>query len=426
MSQKFGFIPIRPDALLDEEEFAALIGDYVHALEERGGERWSADALPHDDAHLFVLVATGGTEQLVLELWENRQKSVPEEPLFLIAHPGNNSLPAALEVLARLQQYGARGRIFYLEGPDDTRGLQEISDAVHDETVRRSLLRARIGLVGSPSDWLVASSPHFSIIKEVWGPTVVPIEMNEVVGILENYSDADVEPCVSPFAAGAEKIVEPSPTELLDVARVYLALKQIVADHALDAVSVRCFDFVQNQKTTGCFALAKLSDEGHIAGCEGDLVSTVSLLWAHELLGVTPWMANPAQLDPVHNSLVLAHCTVPCTLVESYRLRSHFESGLGVGIQGNLPAGPVTLLRIGGKWMDQLWLSEGEILRTGDAENLCRTQVEIRLQRGGNVSDLLRRPLGNHLGLVFGHHLDRLRGWWETKVISDAPPPRSS
>jgi L-fucose isomerase-like protein len=278
--------------------------------------------------------------------------------------------------------------------------------------VRRTLDQARIGLVGRPSDWLVASSPDYSTIKEAWGPTVVPIEMDEVVDILESFSDADVEPIVSPFSAGAEQVVEPNPTELFQGARVYLALKKIVANHDLDALSVRCFDFVQNQKTTGCFALAQLMDEGTIAGCEGDLVSTIGLLWAHELLGATPWMANPAQLDPAHNTLVLAHCTVPRTLVERYRVRSHFESGLGVGIQGTLPAGPVTLLRIGGRWMDQLWLAEGEILQSGSAEDLCRTQVEIQLTGGSSVDLLLRAPLGNHLVLVFGHHIERLQDWW--------------
>ena len=65
----------------------------------------------------------------------------------MIAHPGNNSLPAALEVLARLQQDGALGRIFYLDGPDDDAGLEEITDTVHDLDVRRALQQARIVLV---------------------------------------------------------------------------------------------------------------------------------------------------------------------------------------------------------------------------------------------------------------------------------------
>jgi L-fucose isomerase-like protein len=73
--------------------------------------------------------------------------------------------------------------------------------------------------------------------------------------------------------------------------------------------------------------------------------------------------------------------------------------------------------------MDRLWLAEGEILHSGSAENLCRTQVEIKLTRGGAVSDLLRQPLGNHLVLVYGHHFDRLHGWWHNEVgqASHAP-----
>jgi L-fucose isomerase-like protein len=97
--------------------------------------------------------------------------------------------------------------------------------------------------------------------------------------------------------------------------------------------------------------------------------------------------------------------------VSSYGLRSHFESGLGVGIQGVFPNGPVALLRIGGREMDRVWLAEGEIVQSGHAENLCRTQVEIRLTGGGTVDDLLRTPLGNHLVLVSGHHLERMKAW---------------
>jgi L-fucose isomerase-like protein len=407
----FGIIPIRPSSLLGDREFNAIIGDYLRALEALGGERWAADPIPDDPAQLVLLVATGGTEEIILGLWDKRSKKLPGEDLLLIAHPGNNSLPAALEVLARLQQDGARGRICYLDGPDDAAGLKEIEKAVHDIEVRRALHLARIGLVGSPSDWLVASTPDASTVRAAWGPTVVPVEMAEVVRRLETVSEGEIEAHANALLAGATELREPSSTELREVARVYLALQEVVSRHELDALTVRCFDLVLHQRTTGCFALARLADEGVIAGCEGDLVSTVGLLWARELLGVTGWMANPARLDSARNTLWLAHCTVPISMVESYRLRSHFESGLGVGIQGTLPAGPVTLLRIGGRGMDRLWLAEGEIVGSGAAEDLCRTQVEIRLTTDGRVTDLLRAPLGNHLVLVFGHHVDRLRGW---------------
>lgn len=411
MSHQFGVVPIRPGTLVDDDALEAIIGDYVVALEKQGGKRLDCGADPEDDRQSFLLVATGGTEKVILNVWAQRARSYGDEPLFLIAHPGNNSLPAALEVLARLQQDGADGRIFYLSGPNDTEGLREIVHAAHDAAARREMRRARIGLVGPPSDWLVASMPDAAAVRSTWGPEVVPIEMEEVATAFEAISEAHLKEHSDDLVAGASAVGEPTAADLGDVARLYLALKKVVADHRLDALTVRCFDFVQHQRTTGCFALAQLADEGVIAGCEGDLVSTVGLLWANKLLGATGWMANPAQLDPARNTLWLAHCTVPRTLVESYRLRSHFESGLGVGIQGTLPTGPVTVLRIGGRKMDRLWLAEGEIVHTGNAENLCRTQAEVQLTQGGSVTDLLRAPLGNHLVLIFGHHLARLQSW---------------
>ena len=412
MQHRFDVVTMHPNTLLDEGLLEAITGDYLRAIREIGGNpRPASSAAEQAVPVVFLLVATGGSEKAVLDWWAEHGGNAPDGTLRLIAHPGNNSLPAALEVLARLQQDGTPGRVFYLRDVDDPSGLREIATAVHDHEVRRALQHARIGVVGAPSDWLVASMPDAATVTKTWGPTLVPLDLDEVVTGLLAAPEADVEALADNLAAGAVEVREPTASDRLDVARVFLAVERLVADHRLDALTVRCFDLVVNQRTTGCFALAQLLDDGIVAGCEGDVVSAVGMLWARELLGSTPWMANPAQLDPETNTLWLAHCTVPRSLVSSYGLRSHFESGLGVGIQGVLPAGPITLLRIGGRGMDRVWLAEGEILRSGNAENLCRTQAEIRLTGGGRVTDLLRAPLGNHLVLSFGHHLERLKSW---------------
>ena len=76
------------------------------------------------------------------------------------------------------------------------------------------------------------------------------------------------------------------------------------------------------------------------AGCEGDVVSTVGLLWASSYMDLystirkqrappPPWMANPSRIDLEEKTLTLAHCTVPRKLVKEYQLVSHFESGIG-------------------------------------------------------------------------------------------------
>lgn len=408
----FQLIPVA-SVLHNEAALNRLVAAYRPALVAMGGEEPAT--LMAEGAPPVYFVVTGGTEGEILRLWAQRRAVMPDEPVFLLTHPGHNSLPAALEVLARLQQEGAAGRIFYLAGPDDTAGWERLAAALQDWTVRRDLRTVRLGLVGAPSDWLVASSPAPAVVRQTWGPEVVPIPLSVLYERLAAVSPAEAEALAATLVAGATEVVEPTAAALRLVAQVYLALRQVVDTYQLQALSLRCFDLVLELQTTGCYALARLNDEGIIAGCEGDVVSTLTLLWLQRLVGQLPWMANPARVDERANRLWVAHCTVPCSLVRSYRLRSHFESGLGVGLQGEMPLGPVTLVRLGGRRLEQLWVAEGEFVQVGEAEDLCRTQVQVQLTRG-HVSELLCAPLGNHLTVVAGHQADRLRGWWEAFI----------
>ena len=411
----FGYITAATGLLIKEENQLREVGNYFTSLNEIGGLRLSPDQADNTNP-LFYFLITGGTENTILQILANRNKILPMEPVYLIAHPGNNSLPACLEVLARLNQDGIRGKIFYLKNSDDLEGLGQIKSAQHDLEVLQSLKKTRLGLVGTASDWLVASKPEVEIVKQVWGPEIIHVDFYDLKKKIRDKKPESLIQYKSSLVNNAIEIGEPSQSDIDEVVRVYIGLKQLVQELELESITVRCFDLVSDMKTTGCFGLAQLIDDGIMAGCEGDLPSTIGMLWAKKLVGETPWMANPAQLDEQNNRLWLAHCTVPRSIVKTYSLRSHFESGLGVGIQGTFTAKPITLLRIGGKEMNKLWLAEGNIIQAGFAENLCRTQVEIELISGGSVKDLLQAPLGNHLVMLSGHHLERFKSWWEMMI----------
>ena len=207
------------------------------------------------------------------------------------------------------------------------------------------------------------------------------------------------------------KLVHFTGNEIVENENVYRSVKKIVEKHNLDSLSIRCFDLVLNQKTTGCFAISQLNDDGIIAGCEGDLVSTVGMLLANKLTGKLVWMANPSKINLNESTLTLAHCTVPRKMINAYNLRSHFESGLGVVIEGKLRQGRVTLFRIGGKNMERLWTAEGEIVETTKDENLCRTQAKIKLDSSNKLEELLNDPLGNHLLMIYGDHTAELQNY---------------
>jgi L-fucose isomerase-like protein len=386
----------------------------LRALASLGGRATAKAALGAADP-LVVLVGTGGTEAEILRLHGARQAAAPGDPLLLVTHPAHNSLPAALEALARLRQDGARGRIVHLPGPDDAPALARLSAAIDDLRAFRRLHRSRIGLVGAPSDWLVASVPVAEAVRRTWGPETVAVDLDDVLEATA--ADARATALAAAFGTGATATREPDDGAMRQAAGVFGALEDLAVGQRLDAVAVRCFDLVTQRGTSGCLALAELNDRGTVAACEGDLASAVAMLWVRELLGTASWMANPVHADPGSGLLRLAHCTIPRSLVTGFELRSHFESGTGVALAGRLPPGPVTLVRLGGRALEQAFVAEGHAVSAAPREDLCRTQVDVTLAPS-EVAELLARPLGNHLVLVPGNWAARLRDYRDWAVAT--------
>jgi L-fucose isomerase-like protein len=172
-------LSIRPlaAALNPPAQVAAAVGRVAeHLNRRRVAYRFVTD---ESDLPDVLLIVTGGTERLALAAIDR----VPG-PVFLLAHTELNSLPAALEVLSYLRQRGRSGRIYLLDDGDD-RSLLRL--ARHLE-VRRRLQSVRLGRIGAPSEWLVASMPSAELVQATWGPAVVDVPMEEV---FEALRDAD-------------------------------------------------------------------------------------------------------------------------------------------------------------------------------------------------------------------------------------------
>jgi len=388
-------------------------GEQVRATVARIGLELTKRELSHrmlsdgGESPNAFLVVTGGTEhQALAELGR-----LPG-PALLLAHPDQNSLPAALEILSRLHQIGRLGKIMLLNTGEE--GFQALARVARLLEARERLLGLRLGRIGAPSDWLVGSMPEISAVQTVWGPEVVDVPLESLQNLIPAADAQKTKALKASFTGGADHVAEPSDAELDMATRVSIALRTLVEEQRLDACTVRCFDLVKNLQTTGCLALSSLLDAGIVAGCEGDLPSALTMAWMQAVTGEISFMANPQDLDPTANTLWLAHCTIARSMAKGYSLRSHFESSLGVGIQAELEPGPITLARIGGQDLRELFLTDGELLANGNSELRCRTQIQLRLQN--EVGELLERPLGNHLVLIRGHWAKLLREYHELFV----------
>lgn len=272
-----------------------------------------------------------------------------------------------------------------------------------------------MALIGAPSDWLIASSQDTRTVEKRWGAELLHIPLQELEDLLHSVPTDRNDPLIAQLAGGAAEVIRLDRDDLSGAVHIYRQLRTLVDRHALDGLSLRCFDLVIKRKQTGCFALAQLNDEGIIAGCEGDLPAALGMLWGKLTTGTIPWMANPSRIDPAAEKLLLAHCTVPRSMSNGYRLMSHFESGEGVAIAGQPAHGPVTLFRLGGTSLEQLWCAEGELSATPSEPDLCRTQIEVTLTRG-SVLELLERPLGNHTLVVPGHWRQLFSDWFAAYI----------
>lgn len=355
------------------------------------------DKLGSDDFKIIFL-ATGGVEKLVIQHFE-----LLPRPTIILADGMQNSLASALEISSWLRNKGMKSEILHGEFPSI---IQRIQILYNNFRAQRALSGVRIGVIGAPSSWLIASSVDYLLAKRRWGVEYLDIPIERVYDIYDKTTNDEVGASCAAFASQALACREGTPEDILKAMRLYRAIRRVCEEEKLSAVTVSCFKLIDRTGTTGCLALSLLNDDGLLAGCEGDLQSIFTLLAAKALTGKVGFMANPSLINARSNEIVLAHCTIGTKQTDRYIVRNHFETERGIGIQGLLPTGDVTILKCGGECLDEYYLSTGTLTENTNYINMCRTQVRVRMNTPTEY--FLKNPLGNHHILLQGNLEERL------------------
>ena len=377
--------------LHNEESVARLSDEFLAGVFPQGNFEFKGADFSDFGTHDLdlIYVRTGGAEGIFKSLLpEMLARGI--ERYYLLTSGKSNSLAASLEILSYLRQQGLKGEVLH-----GSAGY--LQDRVHTlETVaqaRKKLQGTRIGVIGQPSDWLIASHADPTALMDKLGAKLVEVPMEELLQEIEKAS-ADPAPEEEPMAPNV-RAAYPGAT------KIYHALEVLVKKYELGAFTLRCFDLLTSVGNTGCLALASFNADGIPAACEGDVPALLSMMIAQALTGCTGFQANPSRIDVETGQMLFAHCTVPFNMVGNWQYDTHFESGIGVGIHGNLPEGPVTVFKVSGK-LDRHFAAEGELLRNQYEDNLCRTQVVLQL-KPEDARYFLTDSIGNHHIILPGH-----------------------
>lgn len=377
-------------------DVASVIGRREDALRKFSG----AEIMLHNyDSDLSGLenpvcfIATGGTEELFTRVWEKLPR-----PIILLSDGYHNSLAAAFEIASFLEQRGVEHKLVNLplecdeQGSDHLIDPRELPDAApaspyDNPAVMEALATQRIGLIGGASSWLISSGINNEVVTAKFRAQFIDIPIDELEAGYKAIPLANITGAAPTYSREA----------LSDAERMYRALRSICGKYRLTALTIKCFDLLETCRTTCCLALSRLSDEGIISGCEGDIPSLWTLVVAKAMTGRPAFMANPSSSNPAECTVDFAHCTIPLSMCSSYTLPSHFESGIGIGIAGILPEGPCKILKIGGPNLDTIYQANGEVVCNTRIPERCRTQIRFRFQGREEFDRFMANRLGNHV-----------------------------
>lgn len=387
--------------LHDEAAVNAVSGRFISEIENALGARFDFrgnDFSGYGESDLdIIFVRTGGTEGIFKEVFPTLGGNI-----LLLTSGKSNSLAASLEIMSYLNQQGRKGEI--LHG-----SVSYISERINVlakvSRARKSLNGRNLGIIGEPSDWLISSDADKKAVKEKLGINLLDINIQELVeetGKIDTYPhevrairkelEENASEAVRKYAEGALKI--------------YVALKNIVTKYNLSGLTLRCFDLLDSVGNTGCLALAMLNSEGIPSGCEGDVPALLTMTIGQALTGRCGFQANPSRINPQTGELLLAHCTIPFNMILSRSFNTHFESGIGVAVHGEMPIGDATIFKVSGD-LGRSFCTEADLLSNQYENNLCRTQINLRLKENPQETCMeyfLKNPVGNHHIVFSGAH----------------------
>ena len=333
----------------------------------------------------LILVQSGGSEGLFLENF-----SKLKAPFYLLTYGHNNSLAASLEILSFLKDNNLEGEVLHGANQYIVNRIRELA---------QSKVEYRYGVLGKPSDWLIASQVDYDTAKRLHHIQLVDIPIEKVCEKFEE-SENDLDLSFDYDAKEIDKAL-----------RLHKAIDSLKEEYHLDGLTIRCFDLLGKLDTTACLSLALLNQRGVVATCEGDVPTMISMHLLKKITGQNGFQANPSRIDIQSKKMILAHCTLPLDMVEKFYLDTHFESGIGVAIKGYLKEEKITIFKLS-KNLKDYYVTTGKILKNLEESNLCRTQIQLEVD--DNIQYFLSRPYGNHHVVIYGDHKEEIVRFMES------------
>ncbi|MCK4401114.1 hypothetical protein KAW08_02270 [bacterium] len=276
--------------------------------------------------------------------------------------------------------------------------------------LKNRLRRSRIGLAGHRVSGMTHTSANEFMLKKTIGCRIVPLDLPQLLEKAKQVTKKEARERWEKIVQNVETCNVPEKDGIYSM-QVYAALKELISEHKLDALTVGCYPHLMGHV---CLASSLLADEGIPLACEGDVNGALGQLILTLLTGQPTH--NTDLLEPLEDgSVIFSHCgSGSFSLAENKKVILDSVRLMGQGVCALFPSKPgaVTLISLIARPDGyQCAVLEGEALST----NMVFPGNPVRVRFNQPVNDLINwifnKGIAHHWMIGYGHVADKIRLW---------------
>lgn len=223
----------------------------------------------------------------------------------------------------------------------------------------------------------------FQCLKQDFGIDceVIPYEMLHEQW--EMTDPAEARKIADAWQNGARSVQAVTDETIFGCARMYLGMKNLLAAHGAQAITINCLGgcYSGKIKSYPCLGFMQLQDDGMIGVCENDLDSTVTMMLFNAFTrGRMGYVSDPV-LDAPTRSISYAHCVSTRRFFGKdgagveYEILTHSEDRQGASVRVFAPVGyPVTTVKVN-LLTKSIAMHPGVVTGNDCDDRACRTKI---------------------------------------------------
>jgi L-arabinose isomerase len=347
----------------------------------------------------------------ILVLMTQPHDHVPETMDYKDAIHHSFGIVGAVQLTGAFRKMGKKFEVL-IGALDDPKLPEKVKDYAKLATLRREMRFMNLGIVGHTFRGMYDLELDKTMLKAVLGPTVVYIELNELLEIWKETSAGESEK-VTEQMLKTYQLDGPDKQDLCKACRLGLAMETLADRYKLDGLAHLCQHLIHVEtETTPCYGNTRLVEKGVMVTCEGDLGNLVAMCILHRLTGQVTYQGEWGMFDVPRNAMLFVHHGAGSpTLAKSpddVRITPTGEkwgfTGQGASFRYTGKPGPVTLCSLicdPDGW--KMLITGGEVIDV-PVRPYWGEQFTIRTEKPVTeyLAELCREGVTHHAAMVYG------------------------